>query len=820
MIGKILSKPLKGVVILSISFFVSFVFLTIDLKKEVDKDIEIERSSDKIIIFKSVWEKDIVSAIRSKDIISSIAELRDLFVESHYVDELTYEYIKSKIKKQMDMNPLIHDISIESNNKKTIISHKYKNYEKDNVDYISKSFPLDNGTFLRLIKHSITNFLSVEIVSPIFNNVDNQMLVVGRITVDIVFDEKFVRSNIKGEQNLIVLSKDNIAVKVIGNIEEQSVDKYVNAYNKNKEYVLKNSYPIGVSLRKSFVLEDSMVVINGIDIFNSVSLIYTSPYYNKPIKFNSPYIIISLLVFSLLLVIITFCYKSFYYVDKKTGELIITKIDRIINKNNDLLAKESWLSETGFKLLLKINELGKKINEERNINNVLANINQSTGLINRRAGIEYHKEIINSAILDGLNLSNFYIYIDSQISDELKIKYGKKAMSMIGDRIDKIAHRIVFDNPGSKFLLYQVTEDEFNLVITNTSDEKEINEIGEKIISAVREPVFVNKHWFNFSAAIGTTSLPMDGTTINELNGNTNVALIESRKNGFNNIVIYNNEIREKNEQSNLLKNELENALQNKEFSILYQPEISTKGKRLIGAEAAIRWSNPLFGEVSPNIFIPIAKEMGLLNDIGLWAIKEACEQNMAWQKEGYKKILMSVNIEANLLLSHCFIDKLDTIIKDSGLSPEFLALEIKLFNLSGNYKGILDPLKIISKLGVKIILDNFGSGKYSINSAVKLPLDAIKVNYSVLTHENKISHEDILKSISYFARAIDTKVIIKGINTIELAEIVSNSGYSSMQGSIFSKAKPPHGFVKNFTANFNHYFTGEKVLGIDTSKK
>lgn len=819
MIGKILSKPIKGVVILSLFFFIVLVLLISNLKNNAEKDNENTKLSEKIMHIKAVWEDNIASAIRSQSVVLSIAKSRDIFSESSTVNELSYSYFKSHIKKQMDYNPLIQFISIESKDKKTSISHRYKNYERNDVDIISDSISLDNGSTITLIKHSVTNFLSVQIISPLINNIDRNMIVTGYITTDLVFNEDFVRSNIKGEQNLIVVSKDNKVSKVIGNIEEKNLSRYVDIYSNNKKYILNNSNPIKMSVKENIILEDSMVIISGLEILNSVSLISTSPYYNNPINLDFSYIAVPLFVFILLLVIISFFYKSLHHIDKKTGNLIISKIDKIINRDNDYLPKEPWLSETGIQLVSRINELGSLISEEREIHNVLANINHSTGLINRRAGIEYHKEIISSAVIDDSTLSNFYIYVDSATSDELKIKYGKKAISMIGDRINKIAHRIVFDNPGSKFLLYQVTEEEFNLIITNIVNEEEITEIGEKIISAVREPVFVNKHWFNFTAAIGTTSLPIDGITINELNGNTNVALIESRKKGFNNIVIYNNEIREKSEKSNLLKNELKNALQNNEFEMIYQPEVSAKGKRLIGAEATIRWTNPILGEVSSNIFIPIAKEIGLLNDIGLWSIKEACDQNMAWQKEGYKKILMSVSIQIDLLLSHLFIDKLDTILKDSGLKPDFLALELKLLNLPSNYSGIIEPLNIISKLGVKLTLDDLGTGRYSIESVLQLPLDSIKIDYSAFGSKNKISKKDMLKSISYFGKAISANVIIKGIDSIELAEMASDSGYSSMQGEIFSKAKPSHGFIKNFSSSFNNYFTGEKVLSIANKK-
>lgn len=237
------------------------------------------------------------------------------------------------------------------------------------------------------------------------------------------------------------------------------------------------------------------------------------------------------------------------------------------------------------------------------------------------------------------------------------------------------------------------------------------------------------------------------------------------------------------------LENNLRRAVDMHEFFLVYQPKVDINSGEIIGIEALLRWQHPEWGLVSPDRFISISEDTGLIKPIGAWVLKEACRQNRQWQDAGFKKIPMSVNVSVIQLRDALFLQELTEILMLTGLEPRYLELEVtESISIDGEQETIR-LLKSIRELGIRLSIDDFGTGYSSLSYLKKLPIDVIKIDKSFI-RDIKTDPDDatIITAIIKMSHGLKLKVIAEGVETQEQLDFLKLEGCDQYQGYLLSE--------------------------------
>ena len=240
------------------------------------------------------------------------------------------------------------------------------------------------------------------------------------------------------------------------------------------------------------------------------------------------------------------------------------------------------------------------------------------------------------------------------------------------------------------------------------------------------------------------------------------------------------------------IERDLKKALDRGEFYLLYQPQVNSKTGRVEAVEALIRWRHPERGVISPNQFIPIAEDTGLIIPIGEWVLRTACEQNKQWQDRGFKPVRVSVNISPLQLRRWDFINLLERILEEVQLDPSYLELEITENSLMQSMEENIEILDRLRQMGVRIALDDFGTGYSSLNYLQQLPINNMKIDKSFVQDIAKDRNKSyIAESIIQLAHRLNLEVIAEGVETEEQLRALVSKNCDIIQGYIFSKPLP-----------------------------
>jgi EAL domain-containing protein (putative c-di-GMP-specific phosphodiesterase class I) len=237
------------------------------------------------------------------------------------------------------------------------------------------------------------------------------------------------------------------------------------------------------------------------------------------------------------------------------------------------------------------------------------------------------------------------------------------------------------------------------------------------------------------------------------------------------------------------LDEDLRHAIERGELRVVYQPQVEFDSGRITVAEALLRWEHPLFGAVSPQEFVPIAEEAGLITRIGEWVLKTACEQNKAWQDAGLPPLVIAVNLSPRQFAQKDLCKVVSRVLKETGLAPQCLELEITESLAMENAAHTADVLQELHKIGVTVSLDDFGTGFSSLSYLGRLPLDVLKIDRSFvreLTQNPQI--EAVTRGTVALAKSLRLDVVVEGVETLEQFVLLRNIGFARLQGFFFSQ--------------------------------
>ena len=323
-------------------------------------------------------------------------------------------------------------------------------------------------------------------------------------------------------------------------------------------------------------------------------------------------------------------------------------------------------------------------------------------------------------------------------------------------------------------------------VIRGLKKEKEIEKVATKLLGTFKKPFKIAKRDIVIGASAGITFYPRDGNTAGILLRNADVAMYQAKGLGGNQFQIYSSELNKVAILRFERENELRHALENHEFYLCYQPQFNINNKEIIAVEALIRWKHPKLGVIAPVDFIPIAEETGLIIPIGEWVLREACKQNKLWQDTGLANFRVGVNVASQQLKFSRFVEVIKKIIKETGLDPQYLEVEVTENVIIANPEVIL-MINEISKIGVKIALDDFGTGNSTLANLTKVHVDRLKIDRSFIQNisiEN--SDEVIIQAIIDMSHSLNYEVLAEGVETQKQLDFLKQKKCEVIQGFYF----------------------------------
>ncbi|MDT8858655.1 EAL domain-containing protein [Alkalihalobacillus sp. MEB130] len=345
-------------------------------------------------------------------------------------------------------------------------------------------------------------------------------------------------------------------------------------------------------------------------------------------------------------------------------------------------------------------------------------------------------------------------------------------------------------------LLFRQGGDEFIILLTNATREVATS-VATTIIQSISYPFVINNYDIFTSPSIGISMFPDDGQTVEQLTRNADFAMYQAKKMGRNTFCSYAPpEFNTLNPLS--VEMDLHAALEREELELHYQPKVSLKTGKVIGVEALMRWNHPKWGMVSPATFIPIAEETGLIVAIGEWALKTACQKNKQLLHQGLE-IVMSVNLSQRQFQKIDLVATVANILKETELKAELLELEITE-SMTANIDQTIATLHELKRLGVKISIDDFGTGFSSLNYLKQFPIDTLKIDQSFVRELSDQDGETIVKTIISMAHNLKLNVVAEGIETKEQLIFLQQHLCNEGQGYFFSKPVPEGDLISFIT--------------------
>jgi diguanylate cyclase (GGDEF)-like protein len=335
--------------------------------------------------------------------------------------------------------------------------------------------------------------------------------------------------------------------------------------------------------------------------------------------------------------------------------------------------------------------------------------------------------------------------------------------------------------------VYRLGGDEFLLLLPGCGRD-EAAALAERLLQELKAPYRIDDNMLYVTASIGISLAPEHAKDRSALMKAADTAMYEAKHQGKNRYVVFDVELGSRMERNMRLEKDLRKAMALEEFYVVYQPQWDSSKRRPIGMEALVRWKHPELGVVSPVEFIPLAEETGLIIPLTQWVLREACREAEGWRRDGWREASVSVNLSVRVFESRQVIEMVEGALRDAGFAPERLELEITESLLLYDVREIVSQLEELRRIGVKIAMDDFGSGYSSLGSLDRLPIDTLKIDRLFIEDSDMSSKQAILQAIITMASQLRIEMVAEGVETEEQMRLLSESGCHVMQGYYYGK--------------------------------
>nr|WP_217443075.1 EAL domain-containing protein [Burkholderia diffusa] len=330
--------------------------------------------------------------------------------------------------------------------------------------------------------------------------------------------------------------------------------------------------------------------------------------------------------------------------------------------------------------------------------------------------------------------------------------------------------------------------DEFVVMLVNLSTATDADAVARKVLNTFGAPFVLDGHDLHVTTSIGVSVCPTDGADAETLLKTADAALYCAKERGRNGYSFYTRELGARVEEQAEFENALHEAVANGELELYYQPKVDLKTGQISGVEALIRWRRPGIGVISPDRFIPIAEETGLILPIGEWVLRTACAQAVAWRQDGHPPLRIAVNLSARQFRQQNMADVVRRALRDTGLEPAWLELELTESVLMQDRNAIAHTLRELKALGVVLSLDDFGTGYSSLSYLKDLPIDVVKIDKSFLSDVTTSAEgASLTRSIIAMAESLHMETVAEGVETEAQLSFLNRHRCHAMQGYYFS---------------------------------
>lgn len=412
----------------------------------------------------------------------------------------------------------------------------------------------------------------------------------------------------------------------------------------------------------------------------------------------------------------------------------------------------------------------------------LAHYDSLTGLPNRMLFHQRLEHALNLAERPGQSLEILFLDLDrfKNINDTLGHATGDLVLKETASRLQDILR--------DSDTVARLGGDEFVVLVENVDEPYRGGKIAEKILAAFKAPFLSHHEPLSISTSIGIASYPDDGQDADTLLKNADIAMYRAKDMGRNNYCYYSPELNRHTTERLTLEFSLSTAIQNQQLFLMYQPKVDVLTNRITGMEALLRWQHPTMGIISPQKFIPLAEENGLIIPIGYWAIRTACAQNRLWQEINVPPLRVAVNLSLRQLNDSGLIDNIRIILKETGLDARYLELEITETAVMSNPDKASALLHQLRDMGISVAIDDFGTGYSSLAYLKQFPIRAVKIDRSFV-QGIPANHDDsaITKAIIGLAHSLECSVIAEGAETQQQYDFLKDHDCDSVQGFFFS---------------------------------
>jgi len=416
---------------------------------------------------------------------------------------------------------------------------------------------------------------------------------------------------------------------------------------------------------------------------------------------------------------------------------------------------------------------------ERKIN-FLAHHDNLTGLLNRGKFTEHLKHAVSRLERYGSPFTILYLDLDQfkAVNDTRGHLIGDKLLTEVSQRIKSTI--------AETDLAARLGGDEFAIILTNNCDAKAAGHLAARLVDGICKPYHMDEETVSVGVSIGIAMAPLNGTRPDQILRNADLALYRAKAEGRGTYRFFETHMDASIRERRMLELELREAIKNGEFVLHYQPLVSAESQKPNAFEALMRWNHPIRGLVPPAEFIPIAEQTGLIQQIGDWTIREACQAAARWPDD--------MGVAVNLSARHFQLSDITGVVREalasSGLAPQRLEVEITESLLILNPDDVIEKLKELKALGISVAMDDFGTGYSSLSYLLKFPFDKIKIDKSFVTASSEdVAARDILRTIVSLAKSLRIRITAEGVETQGQVDFLRELACNQLQGYYFARA-------------------------------
>lgn len=407
-----------------------------------------------------------------------------------------------------------------------------------------------------------------------------------------------------------------------------------------------------------------------------------------------------------------------------------------------------------------------------------------TGVGNRNKLKHYLSKVLATSSRKHENFAIILLDLDrfKNINDSIGHDAGDALLQIVAERLQNSVR--------SSDMVARLGGDEFMVVITDAKSSDAVADIAQKILDNVLKKMNIQGHEIYTTTSIGICMYPHDGQDTQTLIKNADLALYRAKEVGRNNFQFCTPEMTYKAQEKYMQQTALHHAMIKEEFILFYQPAIDVVTKRINNVEALLRWPNKDYSFVTPDSIIQLAEESGLIVPLSEWVLRTACKKILEWHKAGYPELTLSINVSARHFKQADFIDKVAIILKETGFPTQSLILDVTESLIMADPAHAQVTLSVLRDMGIKVVIDHFGTGYSSFSYLRNFPVDKIKIDKAfILPITKDPASIALISAMVAMATKLNIKTVVEGVETKEQFDLLVKEGCAEVQG--FYIAKP-----------------------------